>query len=145
MTKITMQVEFSSVAEAAKFLAGAGQALPATVQIRSEPDDVAQTRESATSAAIMNAGPTSAPNAGATVQSGAAASSVTSVGATAASPSEADVKTAANAYLAKQGGRTPETARAIFAKHGGAVNGVTKPANIPEANRAACIAELNAS
>lgn len=143
MAKITMQVEFSSVAEAAKFLAGAGQALPATVQIRSEPDDVAQTRESATSAAITNAGPTSAASA-ASQQTSTATASGTSL-AQAAAPSEQDVKTAANAYLAKQGGRTPETARAIFAKHGGAVNGVTKPANIPEANRAACIAELGAS
>lgn len=134
MAKITMQVEFSSVAEAAKFLAGAGQALPATVQDRSEPDDVAQ-----------NAGPTSAPAAAQQQTSAASSFVAASTAANGAFPSETDVKTAANAYLAKQGGRTPETARTIFAKHGGAVNGVTKPANIPEANRAACIAELGAS
>ena len=93
----------------------------------------------------MRSEPEAAAHPGPTVSASAGPTSVGIAAGTAASPSEQDVKTAANAYLAKQGGRTPETARAIFARHGGAVNGVTKPANIPEANRAACIAELNAS
>lgn len=138
MAKITMQIEFSSVAEAAKFLAGAGQALPATVQIHSAPDPQPQPISAA-------AAPTSAPAAAQQQTSATAGSQAVSASATSAFPSDLDVKTAANAYLAKQGGRTPETARVIFAKHGGNVNNVIKPGNIPEANRAACIAELNAS
>lgn len=133
MAKITMQVEFSSVTEAAKFLAGAGQALPATVQIHSAPDPQHQPISVATSApaAVQQ-------------QTSTATASGTSL-AQAAVPSELDVKTAANAYLAKQGGRTPATFREIAKKYGAEVNGVIKPGNIPEANRQACIDELEKS
>jgi hypothetical protein len=128
--KITL--EFASLAEALQSLGALSGSGTISAPVAS---GQAQTASPTAPAAAPQVASVTAPT----------AASQSAPTAAVAAVSEADIKVALNAYVARGAPRNVTTARELIKKHGGVSGEVVAPKHVPEANRAALVAELNAS